>query len=217
MNYNGRITRRWNQFVRNLFVMPKLRKRLHNKDVTILANNCNAGFIYHDLGLQFKSPTINLFFYKDHFFTFLEHLDEYLAEEIRECKFPAHKPETNYPVCNLGGGNGLPIIELHFNHYHSFCEAHDIWEKRKKRINHNKIFAIFAFADNADESWLKRFDAIPIKNKVALVNRPFVQYKSGFYIPGFEKDGIGMAGDYDNLWGRRKYDHFDFVEWLNNN
>ncbi|WP_370864294.1 DUF1919 domain-containing protein [uncultured Muribaculum sp.] len=110
MNYNGKIARRWNKWFRNCFILPKMRKRLLDKDITILANNCNAGFIYHDLGLQFKSPTINLFFYKDHFFTFLEHLDEYLAEEIRECKSPQHIPEINYPVCNLGSGD-LPVIE----------------------------------------------------------------------------------------------------------
>lgn len=107
MNYNGKITRRWNKLIRKRFVVPRLRQRLVNKDVTILANNCNAGFIYHDLGLQFLSPTINLFFYKDHFFTFLEHLDEYLAEEIRECKFPQYKPEIQYPVCNLGRMGGV--------------------------------------------------------------------------------------------------------------
>lgn len=216
MNYNGKITRRWNKWFRNHFVAPQLRQRLVNKDVTILANNCNAGFIYHDLGLQFLSPTINLFFYKDHFFTFLEHLDEYLAEEIRECMSPQHKPEIPYPVCNLGGKNSLPIIELHFNHYHSFKEAHDTWEKRKLRVNPDKIFVLFAFSDDTDEAWIARFDKIRIRNKIALVNRPFPQYASAYYIKGFEKTGLGMAGDYDNLLGRRKYDHFDFVKWLNN-
>ena len=214
MNYNGKIARRWNKWFRNCFILPKRRKRLLDKDITILANNCNAGFIYHDLGLQFKSPTINLFFYKDHFFTFLEHLDEYLAEEIRECKSPQHIPEINYPVCNLGSGD-LPVIELHFNHYPNFQEAHDIWEKRKKRIVRDKVYAIFAFTDDTDEEWVKRFDRIPLKNKVALVNRPFPQYKSAYYIHGHEEAGLGMAGSYDNLLGRRIYDHFDVVGWLN--
>jgi len=192
-----------------------MRKRLKNKDVTILSNNCNGGFIYHDLGLQFKSPTINLFFYKDHFFTFLEHLDEYLAEEIRECKNPTHKPETDYPICNLGGENSLPLIELHFLHYHSMPQAYNLWERRKQRIVKNNIFAIFAFYDDTYEPWLKRFDAIPIKNKIAFVNRPFPQYKSAVYIQGYENNGLGLLNEYVNIWGKRKYDHFDFVKWFN--
>lgn len=217
MNYNSRLARRWNSFIRRWIINPLMRRRLHNRDVTILANNCNAGFIYHDLGLRFNSPTINLFFYKDHFFTFLEHFDQYIAEEIRECLQPLHIPETNYPVLNLGGHDNLPLIELHFNHYHSFQEAHDIWEKRKQRILPDKLFAIFAFNEDTDVEWLRRFDAIPFKNKIALVNHPFPQYPSAQYVPGYETTGIGMAGDYDNLWGRRKYDHFDVVSWLNSN
>lgn len=69
-------TSRWNAFMRKTFVMPRMRKRLKNKNFSLITNNCTGGFIYHDLGLRFNSPTINLFFYKDHFFTFLEHLEE---------------------------------------------------------------------------------------------------------------------------------------------
>lgn len=36
------------------------RRRLRNSSPTIISNNCCAGFIYHDLGLKFNSPTINL-------------------------------------------------------------------------------------------------------------------------------------------------------------
>lgn len=35
------------------------RRRLRNYSPTIISNNCCAGFIYHDLGLKFNSPTIN--------------------------------------------------------------------------------------------------------------------------------------------------------------
>lgn len=45
----------------------------------------------------------------------------------------------------------------------------------------DKIYAIFAFIDVTDEVWVKRFDPLPIKNKVALVNRHFPQYKSAYY------------------------------------
>ena len=38
------------------------KKRLKNKDFTLLTPNCLAGIIYHNLGLQFSSPTINIQF-----------------------------------------------------------------------------------------------------------------------------------------------------------
>lgn len=38
------------------------RERLNCDDVTIISTNCTGGILYHDLGLEFKSPTVNLFF-----------------------------------------------------------------------------------------------------------------------------------------------------------
>lgn len=217
MDYNNRYIRRWNDLIRKVFVTPLQRKRLKNKNFTLLANNCNAGFIYHDLGMQFTSPTINLFFYKDHYFTFLEHLNDYLEDELVECKKPLHKPDFDYPVCNIGGSKSLPLIELHFLHYKSFEEAFTTWNKRKDRVNLDNLFAMFSFFDDTNEDWLRRFDALAIKNKVAFVNRPFPQYKSAFYIPGSEKEGLKLLNEYVNIFGKRKYDYFDFSKWINKN
>ncbi len=215
INYNNRITLRWNNWFRRFFILPKMRKALRNKEFTLLSNNCNGGFIYHDLGLQFLSPTINMFFYHDHYLTFLEHLDDYLASELKICVSPLHKTDLKYPIFNLGGANGLPLIELHFLHYHEADNAIKIWNKRCNRINRNNLFAIFSFFDDTDECWLKRFDAIDIKNKIAFVNHPYPQYKSAVYIPGYEAEGLGLLNQYVNCFGRRKYDYFNFVEWFN--
>lgn len=217
MNYNNRFTKRWNDFYRKTFVLPKLRQRLKNKDFTLLSNNCNGGFIYHDLGLRFLSPTINLFFYNDHYFTFLEHLDDYIACELKLCEKPLHKTELKYPIFNLGGELGLPLIELHFLHYHDTEEAKNIWEKRVKRINRKNLYAIFSFYDDTDDEWIKRFDAIDLPNKRAFVNRSYPQYKSAVYIPGYEDNGLGLLNEYVNLSGKRKYDYFDFINWFNHN
>lgn len=54
--YNGKITRRVNQWIRTKFVIPEKRKKLKKRDISILCNNCTGGFILHDLGLRFDSP-----------------------------------------------------------------------------------------------------------------------------------------------------------------
>ena len=36
-----------------------LRFKLHNKEFSLIAPNCIGGIIYHRLGVEFKSPTIN--------------------------------------------------------------------------------------------------------------------------------------------------------------
>ena len=43
-------------------ISQKNRERLNRDDVTIISTNCTGGILYHDLGLEFKSPTVNLFF-----------------------------------------------------------------------------------------------------------------------------------------------------------
>ena len=59
--------------------LSKLRKKIKNKNFTIISNNCTAGFIYHDLGLKFLTPTINLFIRTDEYITFANNLEYYLS------------------------------------------------------------------------------------------------------------------------------------------
>ena len=51
-----------NMFLR-FFYLCKLKRINKTKDISIIANNCIGGCLYHDLGLKFLSPTIDLFFY----------------------------------------------------------------------------------------------------------------------------------------------------------
>lgn len=113
--YNIRLWGRMNRVLRH-WANKAQRKRLINRDFTLLCNNCNGGVISHDLGLQFRSPTVNLFFYEDHFFKFCEKFDYYISQPLTLCEKPMLKPDIEYPVCNLGD------LELHFLHYHSFEE-----------------------------------------------------------------------------------------------
>lgn len=53
------------------------REKLRNFSPTIISNNCCAGFIYHDLGLKFNSPTINLTV--KNFPLFIQYLEHYLG------------------------------------------------------------------------------------------------------------------------------------------
>ena len=164
--------------------------------------------ICHDLGLQFRSPTINMFFYGDHFIRFCENLDHYLSMELHPCKEPLHKPEIEYPVCSLGD------LELHFLHYRSFEEAKTTWERRTSRINKDNMFFMWTFFDGTDEELLNRFDQLPYPNKVAFTEKNFPQYTSAFHIHGYE-DGLGVLTSYDSLNGTQKIDQFDYVTWFN--
>lgn len=60
------------------------RKRLNNTTPTIIASNCNGGFISHWLNLQFLSPTVNLWICPVDFIQMLEDFDYYFNVDI--CK-----------------------------------------------------------------------------------------------------------------------------------
>ncbi len=57
----------------------EMRSRLANGAPSILANNCNGGVIAHDLGLRFRTPTVNLYFPFPDYIRFLQRLDHYLS------------------------------------------------------------------------------------------------------------------------------------------
>ena len=90
------------------------RKNLINRDVTIIASNCTGGFLYHWLGLQFRSPFINLYMTPQDFITALSNFDAFMDQDIIEVKDSGR----DYPV-GLGYGNTL----IHFMHYPDFSTA----------------------------------------------------------------------------------------------
>lgn len=219
--YNNKITRRTNLWIRNHIVCPQFRRKLHNTNATILCNNCTGGFVYHDFGMRFNSPTINMFFHGLDFFEFVEHFDAYISQPLTQIQNPKYDPDApDYPVAILQGGSlGLKDIELHFLHYKTFAEANEKWEMRKKRIDRDNLFLIWTFFGMPqDEVLYQRAQALPVKNKVLFVNHPIdsVLYPDFCYIKGFEDQiGVGQLGEFMDLCGHRYYDQFDFVSWLN--
>lgn len=205
--YNTKLALRWNKLIRSIFITPNNLRKLKNKDFTLLCNNCTGGILYHDLKLQFKSPTVNLFFYYDHFFKFCENFDYYIEQPLVPCEEPIHKPSFDYPVFNLGD------LELHFMHYASYEEAKLKWENRTARINRDNIFVMWTFFDETDPEWAARFDKLPFKNKVAFTEKDLPEYSSLFKIRGVKE--VHGVTEFSGLIGRRKIDQFDYIKWFN--
>ena len=75
----------------------KMRNELTNKTPTFLCPNCIGGLLFHDLGLQFRSPTVNLMMYQTDFLKFVLHMDDYLGQELQFFKHPEYK----FPCAHL--------------------------------------------------------------------------------------------------------------------
>lgn len=216
---NRNIGLRLNRQLRKI-IAGRMKKSIKNDTFTIICNNCLGGFLYHDMGLRFNTPTINMFFHSLDFFDFVEHFDYYIENPLIQIPNPHYdKNDIDYPVAVLKGEDGLRDLELHFSHYKTFEEANSKWEARKKRINKDNMFVIFTFYGiRKDIDLYKRAQNLPVKNKLFFVNHPIdrVEYPSFFYIKGFENQvGVGQVGSFQNLMGKRYYDQFDFVKWFN--
>lgn len=184
------------------------RRRLSNKNFTIISSNCIGGVLYKELGCKFLSPTINLYILPEDFLKFVKNLEYYLQQELKFIE----STNYNFPVAQLLD------IKIYFMHYKSEKEAKEKWVERSKRINYKNIFIIMTDKDGCTEKQIKDFDNLPYENKVIFTNRKANQYSSEYYIKGFEHlNSVGDIINYSNLLGIRYYDQFNFINWLNSN
>lgn len=185
------------------------RKKLKNKDFTILCNTCIGGVICHDLGQKFLSPTINVYIRPHDFVKFLENLEEYLQMEVVE--IPS---KLKYPVGKIGD------IPLFFKHYKTFEDAKKKWNERKKRINYDNLYVMMTDRWCCPESDLAKFEKLPYKHKICFTAKKWEKYPSTRQVVKNNDDGVcvGVITFVANIFGKRLYqyaENFDYVEWIN--
>lgn len=183
------------------------RLRLKNRDFSLIASNCNGGCILHDLGLPFNSPFVNLWMKPADFIKFCRDMEYYLSKKIEFVE----ESGITYPVGKLDD------IRIFFQHYKDPSSAEDAWMRRAKRINKDNLFIMFTDRDGCTYEDLRDFDQLPNKNKVVFCNKQYPEFKSAFYVPGFDnQDSVGMCMNFknDNTF-RKYYDCFDYVAWFN--
>ena len=186
------------------------RKTLRKRDITLITNNCIGGIIYHDMHLQFRSPTINLYFDNEEFIRFCTYLDEYLSLEVEECT----SIEKTFPVGVLHGLHG--DVHIYFMHYVSFKQAVAKWNERKLRINYNNIHVIME-AQRCSFSTLAKFNDIPFTNKVVLTDgiqkiAHSFPIRSDFYGDSYWP---GKLLEYPPRGLYRYMEQFDYVQFIN--
>lgn len=183
----------------------RVRKRLKNDQFSILCSTCIGGLIYHRLGKQFLSPTINMWFKQKEFLIFVENLEEALAQELTFVE-----TQYDHPVAQITTKGG--VVNLYFNHAKTQEEAEQNWTRRKTRINWDNLFIIMYDWGDITEEDIWRLDKIKCKNKVVLS-------KNKYDIPYVvtikpNKDATNYL-DQDRF-GRKTYEKkFDYVSWLN--
>lgn len=192
--------------------LQKKRGQLKNPNPTIIANNCIGGIIYHDLGLPFSSPTINLFMLTQDFGRFLNRLEEYLQCEL----FDVTQEDAQFPVGELRLDQ--ETVRIYFMHYETFAEAKEKWVERCRRVDMDNLYVVFLnmrLTHPFQETYVV-FRNLPYKNKVMLT-RPIGIWDRKV-VPFFSKrlTKPGKMLEYPSPFSKKRYmDRCNFVKFLN--
>ena len=73
----------------------RMRARLKADSVSFFTPNCLGGLLFHDLGLQFRSPTVNLMLLQTDFAKFMLDMEAYLKKEF--VFFEKQRPQIERP------------------------------------------------------------------------------------------------------------------------
>lgn len=202
--YYAQLSDKLGRISRKLWRNKYERSKLTNKDFTIFSQNCIGGIMYHDLGLQFRSPTVNLLFTPKDFIKFMKDIHWYLQQEILFVQ-----SDAKYPVGNLGG------VEIRFLHYHSEEEALRAWNARKQRINWNNVFVICCDEGLTDEDMLE-FDNLPYEHKILFTHNNLPMIKSAVHAKMFKDKTDARLLNFANPLGKRYYQYYiNYIGWLN--
>lgn len=198
--------------VLDTFKSPIYRRKLKNKNFSIICNDCLASMaIYKKFEIEYLTPTVGTLFFPEDFISFLESIENKIAEKL------TFKNESKYEIVNkIRNENPYPVgvlegdIEIHFFHYKSKLDALQKWNRRTKRINLNNLFVIFSDRFGINEDQLNRYSALPYRK--IFFSHIKRQYDFSIYVPGY----IGKNWLSGSAVNRKFEKYFDTIKWLNN-
>lgn len=175
--------------------VANMRKNLKAEGFSVISQNCIGGVFYHDMGMHFLSPTVGLFFKEPDFVKFVMNLKHYLSCELQM------RWEETYPV------GMLDDITVYFMHYDTCQEAKLAWDRRKQRVNFDKILVIATDRNGFDKNVFDAWKRITYSKVLFTVSPQYAeeadsvllqQYQDQGFVPDlipgreFYKDGVLM-------------------------
>ena len=207
----------WNKVCRKLR-NQHYRSRIKNKDFTLIAQNCVGGVIYSQLGMEFSSPTINMFIEDENFLKLVQNLEYYMSVEphpVNDAFQDPVEPSVVYPKI------GIDDIELCCLHYKNCADAIAAWNRRRKRVNLNNVFVI-GNSWNMHENYDLVRQLSACKYKTVIFTMQDTDIPNCIKLMGdfwrLDARGIVRPNITDTVPGSylKYYEQFfDFVSWLN--
>ena len=205
-------TNHWRRIKRERW-LKRLRKKNQNHSFSLISNDCVGGVIYHDLGEQFRSPTVNLWIPNSQFLEFAQNLKYYLSCEIKETPDAA----KSYPVGTIIPKDDQHIpIEVNFMHYPSFEAGYEKWKERSARVDYDNLYYIWHFFDDDDNTErLKLFDCWNVR-KLSILHKPISGICNCEVTNCYNQDPHdGKILDVVPKTGKRYLDEIDYIGFLN--
>lgn len=204
--------------IRNRFYEKFRRKnfnRLKSHDFSIISNRCGGGIISHSCCLEHKSPTVNLSFGSiEEFVIFSNNIKEFLSLDIID---DGWDKKENCPRGKIESKFGT--IHIIFNHYENFNVAKEKWDRRKKRVNYDKLIFHMLIIEPLSEYEIKLINSIESECCSILSNKKIEGLcKENFLMPklfaNYEAGKINLFVKM-SLKPRKYIDEFDYVSWIN--
>ena len=183
--YIDKFKRKVNKKIYNI-KRNRVRKAVKCKDFTVISNNCWAGKVYQYLDLPYLSPTAGLYFFAEDYLRFLSDLKYYLSLDLQfisveESKYSELLKKRNQTYVPIGK---LDNVEIVFLHYKSESEAKEKWDRRKQRVNYDKLSVKLSNMNLCSEKHMEEFSALPYENKILLNIRKKPKYDCEIYWAG---------------------------------
>lgn len=184
-----------------------MRRQLVNTTASFLCPNCIGGILFHDLGLKFQSPTVNLMMFQQDFARYVLRLEHYQNQKLLFYKDPSY----SCPCARLDD------ITIHFTHYATEAEAEQKWIERSKRLNIDNLFVFLEERDALTYEQMQLLGKLDLKGLVIFTANKYPDLPYCLYLPDYEKDGeVGNILEKNRLDDSRRYEkYFDFVKWFN--
>lgn len=173
--------------------------------ISMISQNCIGGVLMHEYNMKFLCPTINCYMSMPDFVSFCENLPSNLKVDLRE-----KKDETDhaFPVARVGE------LELIAVHYKTFDEFQNAWNRRRQRVNLNKILLIMTDRDGFTEDLLPRIAKLPYE-KVLFSHVDYPEYDFVCKIPGFKNaQTVGSVTDFIGMSRKRLYSYCSFRKYF---
>ncbi len=167
--------------------------KLKTRKFSIISSNCVGGCLYHDLGLQFTSPTINLIIPES--LKFFENLKHYLSIEPVADGYT----EKGEPVAII---DDVKIIGVHYKDHNHLIKK---WTERTERVIWDNIIILSDSRYIKTPQEVERFSKLPYHK--ALFTGELTGYDFEVLIPKL-KDGDLDITSYCDMLGRRYFEKY---------